>query len=191
MYKIVKRSSDIILSLFALIFFSPILLIIVVLIKLDSKGPILFKQKRPGLNKQLFTIYKFRTMRTDTPNVSTELLGDPSKYITKLGHFLRKSSLDEIPQLFNILLGHMSIVGPRPALFNQEDLIELRDKAKINSIKPGLTGYAQIKGRDLINDMKKVEYDEYYLKNMNVLFDVKIILWTVKSVIKSDGVRVN
>lgn len=191
MYKIVKRSSDIILSLFALIFFSPILLIIVILIKLDSKGPIIFQQKRPGLNKQLFTIYKFRTMRTDTPNVSTELLGDASLYITKLGRFLRKSSLDELPQLFNILFGHMSIVGPRPALFNQEDLIELREQASINSIKPGLTGYAQIKGRDMISDSQKVEYDEYYLKNMNVMLDVKIILWTVKSVIKSDGVRVN
>lgn len=191
MYKIYKRFSDIILSLLALIIFSPIFLIIMILIKLDSKGPIFFLQKRPGLNKQIFTIYKFRTMRIETPNVSTELLGDASLYITKVGKFLRKSSLDELPQLFNILFGHMSIVGPRPALFNQEDLIELREKAQINSIKPGLTGYAQIKGRDMISDLKKVEYDEYYLNNMDVMFDVKIILWTVKSVIKSEGVRLN
>lgn len=169
--------------------FSPILIIIAILIKFDSKGPIVFKQKRPGINKKLFTIYKFRTMKIETPNVSTEKLGDPSRYITKLGLFLRKSSLDELPQLFNIMFGQMSIVGPRPALYNQDDLIELRDKHGINELKPGLTGYAQIKGRDNITDIEKVRYEEYYKENMSPWLDLKIMWWTFKSVIKSEGVR--
>ncbi|MBD8013374.1 sugar transferase [Planococcus wigleyi] len=191
MYSFTKRLMDIILSLIAVIMFSPILVIIALLIKFDSKGPIVFKQKRPGINKKLFTIYKFRTMKIETPNVSTEKLGDPSRYITKLGLFLRKSSLDELPQLFNIMFGHMSIVGPRPALYNQDDLIELRDKHGINELKPGLTGYAQVMGRDNITDIEKVRYEEFYKKNMSLWLDIKIIWWTFKSVVKSEGVRVN
>lgn len=185
-----KRLLDVLLSFLAIVFFLIPMLIVALLIKLDSKGPIIFKQKRPGKNKELFSIYKFRTMRTDTPNVSTAELGDPSLYITKLGMFLRKSSLDELPQLFNIFMGHMSIVGPRPALYNQYELIEMRDDVGVNSIRPGLTGYAQVMGRDFISDQEKVVYDKYYVENKNLWLDIKIIWWTVKSVVKSDGIRV-
>lgn len=185
-----KRLIDIVLSFAAILVFIIPMLIVGLLIKLDSKGPVIFKQQRPGKNKELFNIYKFRTMRTDTPNVSTEELGDPSLYITKLGMFLRKSSLDELPQLFNILVGHMSVVGPRPALYNQYDLIEMRDQAGANAVRPGLTGYAQVKGRDFISDEEKVAYDKYYIENMNFWLDIKIIWWTAKSVVKSEGVKV-
>jgi len=191
MYGLWKRVIDFILSSIAIIILSPILAIISILIKLDSKGPIIFKQKRPGKNKKVFNIYKFRTMRTETPNVSTEDLGDPSKYITKLGKFLRKSSLDELPQLFNIFLGHMSIVGPRPALYNQYELIRMRDDVGVNDLYPGLTGYAQVKGRDFITDEEKVANDKYYEENINWWLDIKIIWWTIKSVVKSEGVRID
>ncbi|ANU10119.1 lipid carrier--UDP-N-acetylgalactosaminyltransferase [Planococcus antarcticus DSM 14505] len=191
MYNLSKRIMDFILSLIVIVVVSPVMIVIALFIKFDSKGPIIFKQKRPGLRKEIFTIYKFRTMKTDTPNLSTEKLGDPSRYVTKLGLFLRKSSLDELPQLFNILFGEMSIVGPRPALYNQEDLISLRDENGINNLKPGLTGYAQVKGRDNITDIEKVRYEEYYKRNMSMWLDIKIIWWTFKSVLKSEGVRVN
>ncbi|WP_424236923.1 sugar transferase [Bhargavaea ginsengi] len=184
-----KRFLDMSLSIVAIIILAIPMCIIALLIKIDSKGPIIFKQRRPGKNKQLFDIYKFRTMRTDTPNVSTEELGDPSMFITRTGKFLRKTSLDELPQLFNILFGQMSIVGPRPALYNQYELIEMREKVGVNNIRPGLTGYAQVKGRDFISDEQKVEYDKYYLENMSLGLDIKIIWWTAKSVIKSEGVR--
>ena len=190
MFEVLKRVMDLILSFLAILVFGIPMLFVALLIKLDSKGPVIFKQQRPGKDKSLFNIYKFRTMRTDTPNVSTEDLGDPSQYITKLGMFLRKSSLDELPQLFNILMGHMSIVGPRPALYNQYELIKMRDDIGANSIRPGLTGYAQVMGRDLITDQEKVTYDKYYVENMNLWLDVKIIWWTAKSVVKSEGVRV-
>lgn len=190
MFEVLKRVMDIILSFLAIVVFGIPMLLVALLIKLDSKGPVIFKQKRPGKDKSLFNIYKFRTMRTDTPNVSTEDLGDPSQYITKLGMFLRKSSLDELPQLFNILMGHMSIVGPRPALYNQYELIGMRDDIGANSIRPGLTGYAQVMGRDLISDQEKVAYDKYYVENMNLWLDLKIIWWTAKSVVKSEGVRI-
>ena len=186
----IKRLIDVALSFLSILVFLIPMLIVGLLIKLDSKGPVIFKQQRPGKNKELFNIYKFRTMRTDTPNVSTEDLGDPSLYITKLGLFLRKSSLDELPQLFNIFMGHMSIVGPRPPLYNQYELIEMRDIVGANSIRPGLTGYAQVMGRDFISDQEKVAYDKYYVENKNLWLDVKIIWWTLKSVVKSDGVRV-
>lgn len=190
MFNVLKRVMDIILSFLAIVVFGIPMLFIALLIKLDSKGPVIFKQQRPGENKEMFNIYKFRTMRTDTPNVSTEDLGDPSQYITKLGMFLRKSSLDELPQLFNIFMGHMSIVGPRPALYNQYELIRMRDEVGANNIRPGLTGYAQVMGRDLISDQEKVTYDKYYVEHMNLWLDVKIIWWTTKSVLKSEGVRV-
>lgn len=186
---IFKRTMDITLSFFSILIFIIPMIIIAMLIKIDSKGPIIFKQQRPGRNKRIFNIYKFRTMRTNTPNLSTEGLGDPSQYITKIGKILRKSSLDELPQLFNILLGDMSLVGPRPALYNQYDLIEMRDKVGVNSIKPGLTGYAQIKGRDFITDKEKVIYDKYYIDNMSLRLDIKIIGWTVRSVIRSEGIK--
>lgn len=191
MYLIIKRILDIILSLVAIIIFSPLFLIVSFAIRIDSKGPIIFKQKRPGINHKIFTIYKFRTMKVETPNISTEELGDPSQYITKLGLFLRKSSLDEIPQLFNILKGDMSIVGPRPALYNQDNLILMRENEGIDRVKPGLTGYAQVRGRDNISDLEKVEYEKYYKENMSFIFDLKIIWWTVQSVLKSEGVRTN
>jgi len=186
-----KRIIDIVLSFIAIIVLIIPMLIIAICIKLDSKGPILFKQQRPGKDKKLFNIYKFRTMFIETPNVSTEALGDPSVYITKVGMFLRKTSLDEIPQIFNIFVGHMSIVGPRPGLFNQYELISMRDKVNVNSIRPGLTGYAQVMGRDFISDEQKVEYDKYYLDHMSLLFDFKILFLTAKGVIRSEGVRLS
>lgn len=187
---IMKRTMDIGLSLLAILIFIIPMLLIAILIKLDSKGPVIYKQQRPSKDKKLFNIFKFRTMRTDTPNVSTEELGDPQKFITKMGKFLRKSSLDELPQLFNILVGDMSIVGPRPALYNQYELIKMRDEVGVNRIRPGLTGLAQVKGRDFITDKEKVAYDKYYVDNMSIWLDVKIIWWTAKSVVKSEGVRI-
>lgn len=184
-----KRMVDFFLSLLAIIVFSVPMLIVAIWIKLDSKGPILFKQQRVGLNGQLFEIYKFRSMYTETPNVSTEALGDPSVYITKVGKFIRKTSLDELPQLFNILKGDMAVVGPRPALYNQYELIAMRDKVQVNAVRPGLTGYAQIMGRDLISDEEKVHYDRHYVENSNLIFDLKIIWMTFFSVLKSEGVK--
>jgi len=184
-----KRLLDILLSLIAIILFAVPLVIVGIAIKFNSNGPILFKQQRVGKNGVHFEIYKFRSMYIETPNVSTETLGDPTIYITPVGRFLRKTSLDELPQLFNILKGDMSIVGPRPALYNQYELIEMRDKAGVNRVRPGLTGYAQVMGRDFISDEKKVEYDQYYLDNIGLCFDLKIIRMTVFSVLKADGVK--
>ena len=184
-----KRTLDFLLSFIAIILLALPMLVVAIWVKLDSKGPVLFKQQRVGKDGQLFEIYKFRSMYTETPNVSTEALGDPSVFITKAGKFIRKTSLDELPQLFNILKGDMSIVGPRPALYNQYDLIEMRDKVKVNAVRPGLTGYAQVMGRDLISDEEKVEYDRYYVEHMNIVFDFKIIWKTVFSVLKSEGVK--
>jgi O-antigen biosynthesis protein WbqP len=191
MYKYFKRIMDFVLTFFALIVLSPIMLLLIVLIKLESKGPAFFKQKRSGINGSHFIIYKFRSMRTDTPDLATDKLGDPSQYITTVGNFIRKTSLDELPQLFNILKGDMSIVGPRPALYNQYELIAMRDKKGVNKIRPGLTGYAQVMGRDFISDQKKVEFDNYYYQNQSFLLDLKIVLWTVKSVAVSEGVKMN
>ncbi|MGE6513579.1 sugar transferase [Lysinibacillus sphaericus] len=184
-----KRVIDFFLSFLAIIVFFVPILVVAICIKLDSKGPILFTQDRVGVNGKLFKIYKFRSMYTETPNVSTEALGDPRVYITKVGKFIRKTSLDELPQLFNIFKGDMAVVGPRPALFNQYDLIAMRDKVNVNSVRPGLTGYAQVMGRDLISDEEKVSYDLYYVENMGVIFDMKIILMTFFSVLKSEGVK--
>lgn len=189
-FKQTKRLIDIVLSILALLLLFTPMTLIAVLIKLESKGPIIFKQKRPGKNKELFNIYKFRTMKISTPNLSTEDLGDPSTYVTKLGRFLRKTSLDELPQLVNILVGHMSIVGPRPALYNQYDLIAMRDEVDVNSISPGLTGYAQVKGRDYISDKEKVSYDQYYLENMDLWLDIKVIWLTFWNVVRLKGVRI-
>ena len=144
-----KRLIDIVLSVLGIIILSPVLLILAIAIKVDSPGPVLFKQKRVGIHKTHFNILKFRTMRIDTPkDIPTHLLEDPDQWITKLGAFLRKTSLDELPQLFNILVGHMSTIGPRPALWNQYDLLEERDKYGANDVMPGLTGWAQVNGRD-------------------------------------------
>ena len=185
----VKRVIDFVLSLCGLIILSPVFLILCIWIKLDSKGPILFKQKRIGINKSNFNIYKFRTMYIDTPkDMPTHMLADPDQYITKAGHFLRKTSLDELPQIINILKGEMSIIGPRPALWNQDDLIAERDKYQANNVKPGLTGWAQINGRDELEIPIKARLDGEFVKRISFLFDLKCFFGTITSVLKSDGV---
>ena len=187
--KCIKRLIDLILSLIGLIILSPVLIIISILIKIDSKGPILFKQKRVGINKSFFNIYKFRTMYIDTPkDMPTHLLNNPEAYITKVGKFLRKTSLDELPQLINIIKGEMAVIGPRPALYNQEDLIELRDKYKANDIRPGLTGWAQIHGRDELEIEEKAKLDGYYTEHISFLLDIKCFFLTIASVLKHEGV---
>lgn len=185
----IKRMIDFILSLMGLIILSPVFIILCIWIKMDSKGPVLFKQKRYGKDKSYFNIYKFRTMRTDTPSdMPTHMLSNPEQYITKCGKFLRKTSLDELPQIINILKGEMSIIGPRPALWNQEDLIEKREQYHANDIRPGLTGWAQINGRDELEIDVKARLDGDYVKRMSFLFDLKCFLGTITSVLKSDGV---
>ncbi len=184
-----KQIIDFILSLLACIVLSPFYLLIMLAIKLDSKGPVFFKQRRIGKNKAEFNILKFRTMRIDTPHdIPTHLLKNPEQYITKVGKFLRKTSLDELPQIFNILIGQMSIIGPRPALWNQFDLIEERDKYGANDIKPGLTGWAQINGRDELEISVKAKLDGEYVEKMSLGFDIKCFFGTILSVLKSDGV---
>ncbi len=189
MYLKVKRLFDFILALIGLILLSPLFLIIIISIKLDSRGPVFFKQKRVGVNKTHFNILKFRTMRIDTPkDMPTHLLKNPEQYITKVGKFLRKTSLDELPQILNIISGSMSIVGPRPALWNQYDLIAERDKYGANNIRPGLTGWAQINGRDTVSIEDKARYDGDYVENLGVKMDVKCFLGTIVTVLKRDGV---
>jgi|SRR5690554_3581347 len=189
MFKIFKRIMDFLMSLVGLIILLPFFIIIIVAIKLNSKGPILFKQKRVGKNKKHFNIYKFRTMRIDTPkDTPTHMLENPEQWITGVGKFLRKTSLDELPQIINILKGNMSIIGPRPALWNQYDLIEERDKYGANDIYPGLTGYAQIKGRDELPIIDKAKLDGYYVEHMGLWLDIKIFFGTIFSIFKSDGV---
>ena len=158
------------------------------IIKFTSPGPILFKQRRIGIDNKEFMIYKFRTMRIDTPNVATHLLKNPEQYITTIGKFMRKTSLDELPQLFNILKGEMSVVGPRPALYNQYDLIEMRTKVNVHTIRPGLTGLAQVSGRDELELDKKVHFDQLYLEKQSFFYDLKLIFLTVVKVFKSEGV---
>lgn len=185
----IKRGLDIIFSAVGLILLSPVFIILVVCIKLDSKGPVFFKQKRVGLHKKLFPILKFRTMRIDTPkDCPTHLLKNPDQYITKTGAFLRKTSLDELPQIFNILKGDMSIVGPRPALWNQEDLIAERDKYGANDVVPGLTGWAQINGRDELPIPVKAKLDGFYVEHLSFWLDIKIIVMTFFSVLRHEGV---
>lgn len=189
LYKIVKRLLDFIVSLFAIIALSPVFIITSIAVKADSKGPVLFVQKRVGKDKKNFNMYKFRSMRTDTPHdMPTHLLNNPDAFITKVGKFLRKSSLDELPQLFNILKGNMSVVGPRPALWNQDDLIAERDKYNANSIRPGLTGWAQVNGRDELEIDVKAKFDGEYVEKMSLLFDIKCIFNTALQVIKHEGV---
>lgn len=185
----VKRLIDFVLALCGLIVLSPVFIILCVWIKLDSKGPILFKQKRVGINKTHFNIYKFRTMYIDTPkDMPTHMLSNPDQFITKAGKFLRKTSLDELPQIINIIKGEMSIIGPRPALWNQDDLIAERDKYHANDVRPGLTGWAQINGRDELEIDVKASLDGEYVKRISFLFDVKCFFGTITSVLKSDGV---
>lgn len=189
MYPILKRGLDFLISTLAILFLSPVLILIALAIKIDSKGPVLFKQKRVGKDKKHFMIYKFRSMYVDAPSdMPTHLLKDPSAMITRVGAFLRKTSLDELPQLINIFKGEMSIVGPRPALWNQYDLIEERDKYGANQIRPGLTGWAQINGRDELEIDEKSKLDGYYVQHMSLGLDAKCFLGTFISVLKSDGV---
>ncbi|EFF61322.1 TPA: sugar transferase [Enterococcus faecium] len=184
-----KRGIDFLLSLVGIIVLSPILLILCIAIKIDSKGPVIFKQKRVGKNKSHFYIYKFRTMKVDTPQETpTHLLSNPDFFITRVGKFLRKTSLDELPQLFNILKGDMAVIGPRPALWNQYDLIEERDKYHANDIRPGLTGLAQISGRDELEIDYKARLDGQYTANITPMMDLKCFFGTIISVFKSDGV---
>lgn len=185
----VKRILDFFMSLCGIIVLSPLLIILSIWIKVDSKGPVLFKQKRIGKDKTYFSIYKFRTMYVDTPHdMPTHLLDDPDAFITKAGHFLRKTSLDELPQLFNILLGQMAVIGPRPALWNQDDLIALRGEYHANDVRPGLTGWAQIHGRDELEITTKAKLDGYYVDHLGFLLDVKCFFGTITSVLKHEGV---
>lgn len=187
--KFFKRFFDILLSGLGILFLSPILLVLVIVIKLDSPGPVLFKQKRVTIHKKYFNILKFRTMRIDTPkDTPTHLLDNPDQWITKVGGFLRKTSLDELPQIFNIFVGDMSIIGPRPALWNQYDLIEERDKYGANDVLPGLSGWAQINGRDELPIDVKAKLDGEYVERMSFAFDVKCLVGTVTSVLKHEGV---
>ncbi len=189
MYRGIKRAGDFFLALLGLIVLSPVFLIITALIKIDSKGPVLFKQNRLGIHKTNFNILKFRTMRIDTPkDIPTHQLVNPEQWITKTGKFLRKTSLDELPQTLNILAGDMSIVGPRPALWNQYDLIEERDKYGANDIKPGLTGWAQVNGRDELPIEVKAKFDGEYVEKISFAFDVKCFFMTIRNVVKRDGV---
>lgn len=189
MYLSIKRLLDVFLSGLAIVVLSPVLLIIALAIKFDSKGPVLFKQKRVGKNKRHFMIYKFRSMYVDAPSdMPTHLLDNPTAMITKVGAFLRKTSLDELPQLFNIFKGEMAIIGPRPALWNQYDLIEERDKYGANEILPGLTGWAQINGRDELPIPKKAALDGYYVQHLSFKLDLRCFFGTIISVAKSDGV---
>ena len=188
-YLPLKRGIDVVLSGGAIVVLSPLLGLLALAIKMDSPGPVLFKQKRVGKDKELFEIYKFRTMRTDTPSdMPTHMLKDPDQFITKTGKFLRKTSLDELPQIFNIFAGKMSIIGPRPALWNQDDLIAERDKYHANDVTPGLTGWAQINGRDELEIDVKAKFDGDYVNEMGLKMDIKCFLATIGSVLLHDGV---
>lgn len=188
--KFLKRFLDLMLSFGGLIILSPLFLLLIVLIKLDSTGPVLFKQNRITAKKQVFKIYKFRTMRIDTPqNTPTHLLNQAENYITKVGSFLRMTSLDELPQLINILKGEMSVVGPRPCLPNQTDLLAERDKYDANDARPGLTGLAQISGRDELPIPTKAKLDGKYVKQITFKGDLRIFAETFVSVLKHDGVK--
>ena len=188
-YKVIKRVLDLLLAFLAAVILSPLFLLLIIAIKIDTPGPILFKQKRVGINKTHFNILKFRTMRIDTPkDTPTHLLSNPDQFITKVGKFLRKTSLDELPQIFNILRGEMSIIGPRPALWNQYDLIEERDKYGANDVPVGLTGWAQINGRDELEIDVKARLDGEYADKIGFLMDVRCFFGTIFSVLRSDGV---
>lgn len=177
-----------VLSFIGIVILSPVFLVVVIAIKLDSKGPVFFKQKRIGIHKTEFYIVKFRTMKIDTPkDTPTHLLQNPDQYITRMGRFLRRTSLDELPQIWNILIGNMSIIGPRPALWNQYDLMDERDKYGANDVPPGLTGWAQINGRDELPIGVKARLDGEYVQKMGFLFDMRCFFRTFASVIKRDG----
>jgi O-antigen biosynthesis protein WbqP len=184
-----KRALDIACAALALAVLLVPMLAITLLVRLTSPGPVLYWSNRIGRGNAIFRMPKFRTMRTDTPAVATHLLTNPEQWLTPVGSFLRRSSLDELPQLWSILIGDMSLVGPRPALFNQDDLIQLRTEKGVHVLTPGLTGWAQIHGRDELPIPRKVELDEYYLRNRSLLLDLRIILETVVKVVRREGVQ--
>ena len=189
-YRYIKRSIDIILSAVGLLLLLPFLLVIAILIKTDSKGPVFFVQKRIGQRRELFNIIKFRTMMPNVPkDVPTHLLDHPEHCVTRVGRILRKTSMDELPQLWNVLKGDMSIIGPRPALWNQHDLIELREKHDIHCLKPGVSGLAQINGRDELPIQEKVQYDKEYLEGFGLSMDFKIFILTMVKIVKGEGIK--
>jgi O-antigen biosynthesis protein WbqP len=189
MYPLLKGPMDRLLALFAIVVLSPLFVLLAIVIKLDSSGPVFFKQRRIGKDKTIFQLLKFRTMRVDTPSeVPTHMMTQASSYITKIGSLLRKTSLDELPQLFNVLQGTMSLVGPRPALWNQDDLIALREAQGVHRVKPGITGYAQVKGRDELPIPQKAQLDAYYVNHQSLWLDVKILILTVFAVVRTKGV---
>jgi O-antigen biosynthesis protein WbqP len=184
-----KRSFDLVAAFILIILLSFPLLVTALIVKFTSEGPVLHWSKRIGINNRIFKMPKFRTMLINTPDVATHLLTDPEQYLTPIGPFLRKFSLDEIPQLWSILKGDMSFVGPRPALYNQDDLIGLRTEKGIHKLVPGITGWAQINGRDDLPIPQKVEYEEVYLRNWSFLFDLKILFLTFLKVVRAEGVK--
>lgn len=187
--KFIKRMLDVILSFGGLLILSPIFLILSIWIVIDNPGPILFTQKRIGKNKQYFKLHKFRSMKMSTPHdIPTHMLDNPDQYITRVGHLMRKSSIDELPQVWDIFIGNMSVIGPRPALWNQDVLVAERDKYGANDVKPGLTGWAQINGRDELEIPDKARLDGEYVKKISFLFDLKCFIGTIISVAESDGV---
>lgn len=189
MYSILKRLGDISISLIAITLFCPVFILIAIAIKLDSEGPVIFKQKRFGIYKKTFYVFKFRTMKVESPKyVATRDLQNPEQWITRVGAFLRKTSLDELPQLCNILVGDMSIVGPRPVVVSERDVIEAREKYGANDVLPGLTGWAQINGRDNLSTDIKAKLDGYYVKNRSLIMDIKCIVRTIPYVLKRKGI---
>ena len=189
MYSILKRLGDISISLIAITLFCPVFILIAIAIKFDSKGPVIFKQKRFGIHKKTFYVFKFRTMKVESPKyVATRDLQNPEQWITRVGAFLRKTSLDELPQLCNILVGDMSIVGPRPVVVSECDVIEAREKYGANDVLPGLTGWAQINGRDNLSTDMKTELDGYYVTHKSLIMDIRCIVRTIPYVLKRKGV---
>jgi O-antigen biosynthesis protein WbqP len=185
---IYKRAFDILCAALLIILFLPLLVVTALAVKMTSKGPILHWSNRVGQNNCIFCMPKFRSMRINTPQVATHLLSDPTKYLTPIGSLLRKTSLDELPQLFSVLAGNLSLVGPRPALFNQADLVALRTQIGVHSLVPGITGWAQVNGRDDLPIPVKVGFDREYLQRRSVAFDLKILLMTAKNVVLREGV---
>jgi len=186
-----KRIFDLSLSFIACVSLSPFIIVCFLLVKLSSQGPAIYWSQRIGRNNQLFSMPKFRSMRVGSPQIATHLMNqqsNPNRFLTPIGSFIRKSSLDELPQLWSVLVGDMSIVGPRPALFNQDDLITLRTEKNVHILKPGITGWAQVNGRDEIPIPQKVALDEYYLKHQSIWLDIKIICMTVIKVIRRDNI---
>ena len=183
-----KRIVDLLVALGLILTLAPLFLLLVLAVRLTSNGPVLFRTQRVGKGNKLFTMYKFRTMQMDTPQVATHLLKEPDQFLTPIGKLLRRTSLDELPQLINVLSGEMSLVGPRPALFNQDDLIALRTAGGVDALTPGITGWAQVNGRDELPIPEKVKLDEWYLKNRSLWLDLKIVGMTVFKVIRKEGV---